>query len=226
MKNIAFLSLLFFIPLIGLCDCGMSGIERAYKNSSYIFYGKFVGTVSTFNYYNCYGENLKIDNFEVIRFYKGPDSAACEAQRKKNGQGKYLVSLQNDCENRGRCFDNGKYYLVYCYGDGFYRTLSTSSCARTREIKNHNFLANEGSFDPNFGENEHELLKTLFSKDTLNNTYPLQKELEDELEELRRENNVLLGEKRRYVTYVYGLGGVILLLLGTVLVLMLKKRRS
>jgi len=135
----------------------MVDISRSYRYSSVIFYGKYLSTDTVKMFNNIFGNPLIVENFEIVRFYKGVSLKLFNYL--KNERGHYRISLISSCkESCGICFqERNKMYLVYAYLD-FSGHLTTSGCTRTRQIIKDDFIS-KISFDPNLGVDENKMLE-------------------------------------------------------------------
>ncbi|MFN0202146.1 MAG: hypothetical protein ACKVTZ_11535 [Bacteroidia bacterium] len=147
MKYLISFFYLLFAPILGFCEivCEDISIETDYNRASCIFYGKYIKTDTFKNFYRFRKSPFLVDNFEVLRFYKGCDTVWANYRLPKVNNGNYLLSVRSFCnqnaERYRNCFEKGKYYLVYSYE--FEGNLNTLICSRTREIKNNNFRVEE-----------------------------------------------------------------------------------
>jgi hypothetical protein len=148
------------------CQCHPPGIKLGYKHSSIIFYGKYLSTDTTKVFHNFFGQPIVVDNFEVIKFYRGVDSSTF--QYFKNTTDPYIISIISNCHFLcGLCFEKDKKYLVYsnpAWCSGF---LELPDCSRTRQIINDDFRVDDSSLYPDKGKDEELELKKLELADTV-----------------------------------------------------------
>lgn len=116
-------------------SCNIPSIESSYKSSEVIFIGKFKGN-SNFN-----GKSalpLKINNFEVLKFIKGPDIKVIKSIALQKFHQVPIVSLlDRSNEGCGIEFIPNGFYLVFAYKDYSQGILTTNGCARTRSLNQH-----------------------------------------------------------------------------------------
>jgi hypothetical protein len=159
--------LLFFLvfglnlkPLFA-CKCSLINIADNYQRAGLIFYGKYLETITLPNVYDEAGKNLVVENFQVIRFYKG----VADGVLKQDSA--FKISLRSTCNKSscGYCFDAGKTYLVYATMHEGVLGVETDLCSRTKEITQNNFIIS-GGVDPDAGKDETKELMRLSAKDT------------------------------------------------------------
>lgn len=161
---------LFFFLVFGLnlkplyaCTCSQITIEDNYKRAGLIFYGKHLETVTVQNAFGADGKPMVIENFQVIRFYKGIADAVL-----KQDSSPYKISIVSTCNKSscGFCFDAGKNYLVYASQHEGVLGVETEHCSRTKEIIQNNFIISGGT-DPDAGKDETKELMRMSANDSL-----------------------------------------------------------
>jgi hypothetical protein len=151
------------IQSIFACRCSQISIADNYKRAGLIFYGKHLETVTLSNAFDAAGKPLTVENFQVIRFYKGIDDAEIKLDTTP-----YKLSLASTCNKNscGFCFTSGKFYLVYASQTEGVLGVETELCSRTKEIIQNNFIIS-GGVDPDAGKDETKELMRLAANDTL-----------------------------------------------------------
>lgn len=167
----------------------------------------------------------KFDNFEVLKFFKPYyyDSTTIEYIKSKNKLSSYNISFITSCKDGcGKCFQSGKYYLVYGTKDSFTGLLSISGCHRTRIIEDGNFAVKD-FLDPNKGENELEELNKLIprNKNTLEEPPIFKNNFQIEIDVLRKNQQEL-----KFENLIYKIIVVLLILLAGVLILKVAKAKK
>lgn len=196
------LSLLMILILIQLrliaCDCRVATIANAFQRTEAIFYGKHLGTKYTTDYYRMTGRPFKIDNFEVIRGYKGVDTDQFEPSVGK----KYIVSVLSPCDQSSceECFVPNKYYLIYSSINPYSGAMGVEYCSRSREITASNFMVPE--YDRERGKDEQrELLRlSKISGAAGKSFFTILEKKDQEIRSLEKENNRL--QKRTFRTEI------------------------
>lgn len=145
------------------CRCSQISIADNYKRAGLIFYGKHLETVTLPNAFDATGKPLTVENFQVIRFYKGIDDSVIKLDTTP-----YKLSLASTCNKNscGYCFTSGKFYLVYASQTEGVLGVETELCSRTKEIIQHNFIIS-GGVDIDAGKDETKELMRLSANDTL-----------------------------------------------------------
>lgn len=177
------------------CDCRLATIANAFQRAEAIFYGKHLGTKYTTDYYRMTGRPLKIDNFEVIRGYKGVDMDQFEPPMGK----KYIVSVLSPCDQSScqQCFVPDKYYLVYSSVNPYLGAMGVEYCSRSREITALNFMVSE-EYDRERGKDEQrELLRLSKTNGAAGKSFfSILEKNDQEIRSLEKENNRL--QKRTF----------------------------
>lgn len=180
------------------CDCRVATIANAFQRTEAIFYGKHLGTKYTTDYYRMTGRPFKIDNFEVIRGYKGVDTDQFEPSVGK----KYIVSVLSPCDQSSceECFVPNKYYLIYSSINPYSGAMGVEYCSRSREITASNFMVPE--YDRERGKDEQrELLRlSKISGAAGKSFFTILEKKDQEIRSLEKENNRL--QKRTFRTEI------------------------
>ncbi len=166
--NIRVFLLFFFVFGLNLksiqaCKCALISIKENYTRAGLVFYGKHLGTVTSNEVFDANGKPLKVENFQVIRFYKGIDDAVL-----KQDTNAFKISLVSTCNKNscGFCFTATKNYLVYASQHDGVLGVETELCSRSKEILQNNFIIS-GGIDPDAGKDETKELMRLAANDTL-----------------------------------------------------------
>lgn len=165
-----FRRLLFLIVLVLLmapkaqsCKCASSTIEQNYALAKLIFYGKHLGTLESKDVFDIYGKPVKIEQFEVLRYFKGIGKELMAEP--KNGK-PTIISIGSNCQNScGFCYDSNANYLVYAHGSSLVNALETGWCSRTKKIMGQQFIIGSSS-DPDAGKDEWRELERMARNDT------------------------------------------------------------
>ncbi len=167
--NFRLVFLFFFVFGLNLksvqaCKCSLISIEDNYKRAGLIFYGKHLGSFTSKEVFDANGKPLKVENFQVIRFYKGVDDAVLKQDSA------FKISLQSTCNKTscGFCFNAEKNYLVYASMHEGVLGVETDLCSRSKEILQNNFIIS-GGVDPDAGKDETKELMRLAANDTIPN---------------------------------------------------------
>jgi hypothetical protein len=197
--KLSFLIILALLQIRSIaCSCGLATIADAYQRTEAIFYGKHLGTKYTTDYYSMTGRPLKVDNFEVIRGYKGVDMDQFEPPVGK----KYIVSVLSACDQSScqQCFVPNKYYLVYSSVGRYSGAMGVEYCSRSREITASNFMVPE--YDRERGKDEQrELLRlSKISGAAGKSFFTILEKKDQEIRSLEKENNRL--QKRTFRTEI------------------------
>ena len=186
------------------CTCQRGTIKQSYDRATVIFYGRHIQSINSKDVFDFTGRPVHVDNFEIIKFFKGVPDYLTQSKRDKGE--KILVSLKSNCVN-GRsgsdcsyCFDSLKYYLVYCYRDIVTGQLETDGCIRTTEIINNDFTINDNTKGL---DEEQELIK-LAKADTLEGDFiKYAAAWKDRLTSQESEIIVLTSQVDRYRWFMY-----------------------
>lgn len=193
------------------CDCRLATVADAFQRTEAIFYGKHLGTKYTTDYYSMTGRPLKVDNFEVIKGFKGVDTDQFEPLAGK----KYIVSVLSPCDQSScqQCFEPNKYYLVYGSVNPYSGAFGVEYCSRSREIVASNFMISE-QYDRERGKDEqHELLRLSKTNGAAGESFfTILEKKDQEIDSLGKENSRLQNRLRRIEIVLYGLS--ILMLVG------------
>lgn len=192
------------------CDCRLATIADAFQRSEAIFYGKHLGTKYTTDYYSMTGRPLKVDNFEVIRGYKGVDTDQFEPPVGK----RYIVSVLSPCDESScqKCFVPNKYYLVYSSINPYSGALGVEYCSRSREIVASNFMVSE-QYDRERGKDEQQklLLLSKIRGAAGESFFTILEKKDQEIRSLEKENNRLQRRTFRTKIVLYCLFPLMLL---------------
>lgn len=154
MKKILLIIILLLNFKAFSCTCVHVSVKKGYDYSSCIFYGKFLGTDISSNFYNLTGQHIIFDNFEVNYFIKGIDSSTFNFSKKLLKNKKYIISiLSSSSESCGITFEKNKMYLVYTFNEFSTFWPTTNGCTRTRIIEDNNFQITS-DYDEEKGKNE------------------------------------------------------------------------
>lgn len=209
---------------LGCCH-GAPSISEAFHHSDVVFYGKYIKKKVS-DYFLSNGRPVTIDNFQVIRLYKGGDTSLLEDVSKQ-----YFISLTSSCDDytfSPRCFEPNHYYLIYATNNPFTGMLGIDDCARYREIKDGEFTTTPLDFGEYWIKDEQaELLKFAQLKKAptwqARSYTTIMDEKHQEIRAIKRELTSLNSVLFRYKLAVYGLFAVLFL---EVLGLRLRKKRS
>lgn len=196
-----FLIMMLVLPHVRsiACSCGLATIADAFQRTEAIFYGKHLGTKYTTDYYSMTGRPLKIDNFEVIRGYKGVDTDQFEPLAGK----KYIVSVLSSCDQSScqQCFEPNKYYLVYGSVNPYSGAFGVEYCSRSREIVASNFMVSK-QYDRERGKDEQqELLRLSKIPGAAGESFfTIFEKKDQEIRSLEKENNRL--QRRTFRTEI------------------------
>lgn len=195
----------------------MPTIKQGYEISRVIFYGKYLKTDTCFNYYDQFSKPYIVDNFEVLKVYKGISKISFEFLKQRTKNGMYNISLINSCKSScGRCFEKDKNYIVYCYTNILTGQLQTDGCTRTREIINDDFTT-IGPLDPDLNLNEETKLRNLAKADS-NETGKTFFEINDiRIKQLNERINVLTNTVFQKNILNWTLGLLAFILIGIIL---------
>lgn len=198
--KLSFLMILVLLQIRSIaCSCGLATIANAFQRNEAIFYGKHIETKYTTDYYRATGRPFKIDNFEVIRGYKGVDTDQFEQSVDK----KYIVSVLSPCDQSSceECFVPNKYYLIYSSINPYSGALGVEYCSRSREIVASNFMVSE-QYDRERGKDEQrELLRLSKIRGAAGESFfTILEKKDQEIRSLEKENNRL--QKRTFRTEI------------------------
>lgn len=202
--KLSFLIILVLLQIRSIaCSCGLATIADAYQRTEAIFYGKHLGTKYMTDYYSMTGRPLKVDNFEVIRGYKGVDTDQFEPPVGK----KYIVSVLSPCDQSSceECFEPNKYYLVYSSVGPYSGAMGVEYCSRSREITASNFMVPE--YDRERGKDEQrELLRlSKISGAAGKSFFTILEKKDQEIRSLEKGNEALNKKIRSYKMIIYSL---------------------
>jgi hypothetical protein len=152
---------LLMVPKAQSCKCASTTIEQNYGLAKLIFYGKHLGTLESKDVFNLYGKPLKIEQFEVLYYFKGIDKELMAEPQKST-----IISIGSNCQHScGFCYDSNSYYLVYSHGSSLANSLETGWCSRTKKIIGQQFIIGSSS-DPDAGKDEWRELERMARNDT------------------------------------------------------------
>ncbi|MDX2067343.1 MAG: hypothetical protein SFV55_02895 [Haliscomenobacter sp.] len=197
--KLLFLMILALLQIRSIaCSCRLATIANEFQRNEAIFYGKHIETKYTSDYYRMNGWPLKIENFEVIRGYKGVNVE----KFKSLGDKKYIVSVLSPCDESScqRCFEPNKHYLVYSSTNPYLGIMEIDYCSRSREITTSNFTAPE--YDQERGKDEQrELLRLSKIRGAAGESFfTILEKKDQEIRSLEKENNRL--QKRTFRTEI------------------------
>lgn len=190
--------------------CGrMPNIENSFNRSDIVFYGRHLeGKLS--DYFLSNGKALRVENFEVIRLYKGgsPD-------RLINPSRKYIISVSSLCEDYSfspMCFNPNHHYLIYASISAYTGIMTIDECGRQREIKNEQFRSSF-EYDRDFGKDEHKKLQELAHSNQTNNQsfVGILERQAQEISELKDSRMALKSELFKFKLAVYSLFALMVL---------------
>jgi hypothetical protein len=165
-KRILFLLLfvLLLVPKAQSCKCASTTIAQNYAVAKLIFYGKHLGTIESKDVFDINGKPIKIEQFEVLHFFKGVEKDNAEPKNNKPT----ILSIGSNCQNScGFCYDSNGYYLVYAHGSSLFTAIETGWCSRTKKIDGQQFIISSSS-DPDAGKDEWRELERMARNDTAN----------------------------------------------------------
>lgn len=152
---------LIMVPKVQSCKCASTTIEQNYGLAKLIFYGKHLATFESKDVFDVYGKPIKIEQFEVLHYFKGVDKELM-AEPKKSA----IISIGSNCQHScGFCYDSNSYYLVYAHGSTLANSLETGWCSRTKKIDGQQFIISSSS-DPDAGKDEWRELERMARNDT------------------------------------------------------------
>lgn len=196
---------LFFLMMLVLphvrsiaCSCGLATIADAFQRNEAIFYGKHIETKYTSDYYRMNGWPLKIENFEVIRGYKGVNVEKFKSLAGK----KYIVSVLSPCDESScqQCFEPNKHYLIYSSTNPYLGIMEIDYCSRSREITTLDFIVPEYDRERGKDEQQELLLLTKVNGAAGESFFTILEKKDQEIRSLEKENNRL--QKRTFRTEI------------------------
>lgn len=184
--------------------CGrIPNIEHSFYRSDVVFYGRHLESKLS-HYFLSNGRALRVENFEVVRLYRGgsPD-------RLMDTSKKYIISVSSLCEDYSFspiCFSPSHHYLIYASISPYTGIMTIDECGRQREIKNEKFRSTL-EYDRDFGKDEQKELQELARLKQADNPSFLSilEKQAQEISELKDNRRALKSELAKFKLSVYSL---------------------